>query len=122
MQIANTNGTSSVADGTPDLVKTKDPVSEKTITAKSITEDLVRCGHLKNIQFPGEGCTVTTQANQARINVNLKEINEDIRINHEEMNSNQERTIAEMDTWPAEMRGRRKDNGLPRSDKGLSGE
>jgi hypothetical protein len=39
MQITDTNGTFSVADRTPEMVETKDPVSEKTITAKIITED-----------------------------------------------------------------------------------
>jgi hypothetical protein len=59
MQITNTNGTCSVAYRIPDMVEMKDPVSEKIITAKSITEDLMRCGHLKDTQFPSEGCTVT---------------------------------------------------------------
>jgi hypothetical protein len=34
MQITNTNGTRSVADRIPDIVERKDPVSEKTVTAK----------------------------------------------------------------------------------------
>jgi hypothetical protein len=34
MQITNTNGTCSVAERIPDVVETKDPVSEKTISAK----------------------------------------------------------------------------------------
>jgi hypothetical protein len=40
------------------MVEAKDPVSEKTIRVKSITEDVMRCSHLKDAQFPREGFTV----------------------------------------------------------------
>jgi hypothetical protein len=42
MQIINTNVTRLVADRNPDMVETKDRFSAKIITAKSITENLMR--------------------------------------------------------------------------------
>jgi hypothetical protein len=48
------------------------------------------------------------KAKEARMDAILKEIKEDIRINHEEVNSSQEQT-AEMDAWLAEIRAWRKE-------------
>jgi hypothetical protein len=45
MQIMKTNGTCSVAG------EMKDPVSAKMFMAKRLTEDLMRCGHLKIHNF-----------------------------------------------------------------------